>query len=126
VIPVKGETMTETTPAKTTPATRKRAPRKLAAVPAPADVPATPAPATAPEAAPAAVAAPAPVAAPVEKLPLHRRHAKDAAPSAMVYFTEWILENCPEFAPLAEIDRGLLERLVTVASKDYRAFQSDK
>jgi hypothetical protein len=44
----------------------------------------------------------------------------------MVYFTEWILANCPEFAPLAEIDRGLLERFVTVASKDYRAFQSDK
>lgn len=105
---------------ETTPATRKRAPRKLSAVPAPAGVPAAPAPATAPEAAPAAVAAP------VEKLPLYRRHATEPAPSAMVYFTEWILANCPEFAPLAEIDRGLLERFVTVASKDYRAFQSDK
>jgi hypothetical protein len=114
-----GETMTETTPAKTTtPATRTRKPKAAPATPA------APSPVAAPAVTP--VAAPAPVAAPVEKLPLYRKHAQDAAPSAMVYFTEWILENCPEFAPLAKLDRGLLERLVTVASKDYRAFQSDK
>jgi hypothetical protein len=58
------------------------------------------------------------------KLSGYRAHAVNPAPSAMVYFTAWILDNNPEFAPLADIDRGLLERFVTVASKDYRHYQA--
>jgi hypothetical protein len=54
----------------------------------------------------------------------YRAHATNPAPDAMVKFTKWILRECPEFAAFGKLDRALVERFVTVASKDYRAFQS--
>jgi hypothetical protein len=110
---------TATVPAaEETPATRAARTRK----PKAAEV--TPDAAAPVEAAPARTPPPAPVKAP--RLPIHRRHATEPAPSAIVGFVEWTFRECPEFAPLAELDRGLVERFACVISKDYKSFQQSQ
>lgn len=50
----------------------------------------------------------------------HRAYATKPVPRAMVGFTAWIAREFPELGKLSDRDA----RLVMIASKSYRAFQS--